>query len=163
MRTQQRFYQNRHIRVIAMLLAVAVTTSTSLIAFTGRQPLSSSARLGIAGLGVGYSAFLVIRAARSGVYADQEGVLVRGLVRSVWVPWSDIRCFLLDKWGFSPLSGYVELRSGRRVHLTGIGELSPLFFPKAHVASILIAQLNEELVAALHVPEAPDPRDARPS
>ncbi|HEX5268334.1 MAG TPA: PH domain-containing protein [Acidimicrobiales bacterium] len=85
------------------------------------------------------------------VHAGQDGVTIRNLLRTHWVPWGDVRGFTLDDR--FPYLAYLDVADGREVPLLAIAD-DPLFTrAAAHDRNIaMIEGLNlmwrEEVVRA---------------
>lgn len=90
------------------------------------------------------SAFCLLRLARAGVYANDEGIRVLNPLRTVRVPWDHVLRFTLRPHKGFPALGFAELIDGREVELWGVQSRSSTATAKK-VPEDLVAQLNERL------------------
>ena len=93
------------------------------------------------------AAFLGLRMARLAVHVEDGGVRVRNPAGTRWIPWSEVRGFLITR---SPLGefGTAELHDGSSVRLWGIQPRSRLASRRDRRAELAIGRLNSELQAA---------------
>jgi PH (Pleckstrin Homology) domain-containing protein len=89
-------------------------------------------------------AFLV-RAARSGALATREGVHVRNIRRTIFVPWDEIDRFTVGSSGILPKVGVIERRNGVPIPIWGIQGPNPAVRPNNRAAERVIERLNHEL------------------
>jgi hypothetical protein len=84
------------------------------------------------------------RTATAGVGADEDGVIVRNVIRSRRIRWDQIAKFSVVPYG--PYSmGYVELRNGQKLRAWGIQGRIRGLFPNSTWATTPIDELNEIL------------------
>ena len=90
------------------------------------------------------SLFCLLRLARAGVYADDEGIRVLNPLRTVRVPWDHVLRFTLKPHKGFPALGFAELIDGRQVEMWGVQSRSSTVAAKK-IPEDLVAQLNERL------------------
>ena len=123
--------------ISAVIVAEALTTDVSNVSQPERMVWI------ICGLGLG--AFVLLRAARAGVYVLPEGIRIVNPFRTRFVPWRQIAQFSLRDWGPFPLMGHVDLIDHSSEHIFGIEAPNPLTRRRNRSAQKLIAELNEVL------------------
>jgi hypothetical protein len=123
------------IAVVAVLFACA-----SLVAGIVRDG-STGARFGPVVPVVLLSAFCLLRLARAGVYADDEGIRVLNPLRTVRIPWEQVDHFSLRPYKGFPSVGFAELVDGGRVQMWGI---------QARSYNTAAKRVPEELIEALN-------------
>lgn len=85
--------------------------------------------------------FCLLRLARAGVYAGDEGIRVLNPLRTVRVPWDHVLRFTLKPHKGFPAVAFAELIDGREIQIWGIQSRSP---------SVAAKRIPEEVVAALN-------------
>lgn len=120
-------------------LAVAIVAAGALVA-----QASSRSALGLAE-GVVQAALLVavvaFGPAAMHVRLGENGVVVRNLMRTYRVPWSEVRGFTLDDR--FPYRAYLDLADGREIPLHAITDEPWLAIGRAHVRNIeMLEALN---------------------
>jgi hypothetical protein len=90
------------------------------------------------------SLFCLLRLARAGVYAREDGIRVLNPLRTVRVPWEHILRFTIKPSRGFPAVGFVELIDGREIQVWGIQARSPSVAAK-RVPEEVVEQLNERL------------------
>jgi hypothetical protein len=134
-------YRNRSyaliIAVVAVLFAIASIVGAAV----------KGGSWAPAGVVVALSAFCLLRLARAGVYADDEGIRVLNPMRTVRIPWERVERFTLRPHKGFPAVGFAELSDGSRVQIWGIQARSRA---KAalRIPEEVVAQLNERLAEA---------------
>ncbi len=120
---ERRRYRARGVWRAGLLAEIAVVCFT-VLAVVGSE------RAHVAG-GVAAALFLVwsIPLWRTGLYVYADGVKVRGIVFSKYVPWSDIERFEVRAAGNWPFVGFIVRHGGRRP--ISIAALSTPGWPKS--------------------------------
>jgi hypothetical protein len=102
------------------------------------------------------SAFCLLRLARAGVYADDEGIRILNPLRTVRIPWARVQRFTLRAHGGFPAVGFAELVDGEKVQIWGIQARSHSA-PARRVPEEVVAALNERLAQARAGARPPTP------
>ncbi len=84
------------------------------------------------------------RTATAGVGVEDDGVVVRNVLRSRYLKWDEIARFVVLPYGAYSM-GYVELRSGQKLRAWGIQGRVRDLFPNSTWATAPIDELNEIL------------------
>jgi hypothetical protein len=90
------------------------------------------------------SLFCLLRLARAGVYAKEDGIRVLNPVRTVRVPWDHVLRFTIKPHKGFPALGFVELIDGREIQIWGVQARSSTAAGK-RIPEEVIGQLNERL------------------
>lgn len=88
--------------------------------------------------------FALLRLARAGVYADEEGIRVLNPLRTVRVPWDHVLRFTLKASKGFPAVGFAELIDGREIQIWGIQSRSGTRAAR-RIPEEVVAALNERL------------------
>jgi hypothetical protein len=137
-------YRSRE-QALGIALTWLVVPAVSIVSFLMPGPLSVPARAVGIGIMVALTCWCLLRVARSGVFLEDGGVGVLNPLRTVRIPWSQIRCFSLKRYKLFPLTGHVELKDGTSVHIFGIQAPHPLLRPRNQSAQRIVEALNERL------------------
>ena len=90
------------------------------------------------------SLFCLLRLARAGVYAGDDGIRVLNPLRTVRVPWDHVLRFTLKPHKGFPALGFVELIDGREIQIWGIQSRSSSVVAK-RIPEAVVGELNERL------------------
>ena len=90
------------------------------------------------------SAFCLLRLARAGVYAGEDGIRVLNPLRTVRVPWEHVLRFTFKPHKGFPGLGFVELIDGREIQIWGIQARSSTV-AATRIPEQVVAELNERL------------------
>jgi hypothetical protein len=80
-----------------------------------------------------------------GVYVNDDGVVLRSPFRSRRLRWSEIERFSVEPWGTWWTSGFVHLRDGSSIRISGLGGQNRALFPKRSWAQEPVDELNQLL------------------
>ena len=145
--------------LVALITVLAVLFAVGSIISAATRKGSATDRWVPALVVVALSGFCLARLARSGVYADEQGVRIVNPLRTDRIRWEELQRFTLRPHkGFRAL-GFAERIDGTQVQIWGIQARSSA--PAAvRVPQQLIDELNERLGrerAARRRPPAPPP------
>ena len=90
------------------------------------------------------SLFCLLRLARAGVYAKEDGIRVLNPLRTVRVPWDHVLRFTLKPHKGFPALGFVELIDGREIQIWGVQARSSSAAAK-RIPEDVVERLNERL------------------
>jgi hypothetical protein len=121
-------------------LLIAVVASLFLVASIVAAVVSGGPWSPVAVVAV-LSIFCLVRLARAGVYADDEGIRVLNPLRTQRAPWDHVLRFTLKGSKGFPAVGFAELIDGREIQIWGIQA-------RSHTAAA--RRIPEEVVAALN-------------
>jgi Bacterial PH domain len=93
------------------------------------------------------AAFFVLRMARLGVFVERDGIRVRNPLKTVSIPWSQVRGFALRRSALGEF-GIADLHGGRRVRLWGIQPRAGFTSSRDRRAELAIGHLNRDLQRA---------------
>lgn len=89
----------------------------------------------------------VMRAALAGAWSTQQGICVRNIRRTVFVPWDEIDRFAVGSHGMLPKVAILERNSGERIAMWGIQGRNPAAAPNDRAAERVVERLNDDLRA----------------
>jgi PH (Pleckstrin Homology) domain-containing protein len=139
-------YTNRHFAQLLMLVAVVFA-----VVGVGISARNSDAafvsRWAPAVVILAISAFVYLRLARGGVYADDEGIRIVNPMSTVAIPWAHLVRFTARPSGGFPWMGFAQRVDGTEVQIWGVQARNGNDASKRIVDDV-IEQLNERLAQA---------------
>lgn len=135
-------YRNEGLATLVKVVAFVFAAGAIVFAIVNDEPgLSTASRWAPAVVVVAISLFCLLRLARAGAYAGDEGVRVVNPLRTVRLDWDSIMRFTLRPHKGFPALGFVELFDGSKVEIWGIQS-------RSRAPSALRG--NEELIESLN-------------
>jgi hypothetical protein len=129
---------------MSIAIGIIVASGMSIIGFTSFQA-SMAVRVTLVATALLWLGFSILRCARAGARPDNSALIILNPLRTIKVPWYEVRRFTLDRHWLSQLTAHVELRDGARIHNWGIAAPNPFVMPNSRSAQRLVEELNDLL------------------
>ena len=145
-------YRNRSFAALMVVIAVVFAAGSA----------AAAAIRGSGWVAVGFvcalSIFVLLRLARAGVYAGEDGITIVNPLQTRRVAWGELLRFSLRPHGGFAAVGFAELRDGTRVQIWGLQARTSSTASK-RIPQQIVDALNERLMSErARAPAPPPPR-----